>query len=316
MEISCVPLITTISEYHPKMEKETFINKREGFASLAGSSLCHILRIPRTINDIVPKSTEQFKQLAHQFPRLEKELNSVDRCLLERTSFDKKYCTTKMKCIILYYLYTDTVRSIRTVSCIRLDPLKANITRNYIFEMIKRQTEHPMYMDLFRMLIFRRMVISNLSIVQEIPYFMEGTMNKHPLVLSFSLEDEIKIDGLNDLRLYSDSGRTRLTLDRAPARRRHGVSRLVFAVRSALAFTFSHGGNEKKPSSSALPPPPPSPPPCDSRLQIPRHEDLEESSSKSLHPHISSMLSMGTRFRDNFRPPRLRRFLESSSSQA
>lgn len=38
--------------------------------------------------------------------------------------------------------------------------------------MIKRQTEHPMYMDLFRMLIFRRMVISNLSIVQEIPYFM------------------------------------------------------------------------------------------------------------------------------------------------
>ncbi|KAL2718916.1 hypothetical protein V1478_011335 [Vespula squamosa] len=57
-------------------------------------------------------------------------------------------------------------------------------------------------------------------------------------------------------------GRTRLTLDRAPARRRHGVSRLVFAVRSPLAFTFSHGGNEKKPSSSALPPPPPSPPPC------------------------------------------------------
>lgn len=73
---------------------------------------------------------------------------------------------------------------------------------------------------------------------------------------------------LNDLRLYSDSGRTRLTLDRAPARRRHGVSRLVFAVRSALAFTFSHGGNEKKPSSSALPPPPPSPPPCNNDLLL------------------------------------------------
>ncbi|KAL2718915.1 hypothetical protein V1478_011334 [Vespula squamosa] len=72
-----------------------------------------------------------------------------------------------------------TINDIVSVSCIRLDPLKTNITTNHIFETIKRQMVHPIYMDLFRMLIFRRMVISNLSIVQEIPYFMEGTMNKH-----------------------------------------------------------------------------------------------------------------------------------------